>query len=203
VRRAPLTEQWSHATVEVAYKHKPMAYKGRTRLIPRTTGGTGARVAKQSTERKALTRADAAEAPQLDLGGLESLVGFHLRMAMIAVSRHWNTCMASLDMTQKQAGVLWLIGANAGVSQIVLANAVLMDRASMMAIIDRLEERGLIIRKKSARDGRKQELYLTPKGRQVMVQSKVAVGRNEDWIKSHFTPEQLEVFMAAVTRIHG
>jgi MarR family transcriptional regulator, organic hydroperoxide resistance regulator len=142
-------------------------------------------------------------APALDLGGLDELVGFHMRMAMIAVNRHWTASMAALDMTQKQAGVLWLIGANAGVSQIVLANAVMMDRASMMAIIDRLEERGLIIRKKSMRDGRRQELYLTPKGRQVMAQSKAAVTKNEEWIKSHFTPEQLEVFLAAVKKIHG
>ena len=111
--------------------------------------------------------------------------------------------MASLDLTQKQTGVLWLIGANAGVSQITLANAVMMDRASMMAIIDRLEDRGLIIRKKSTRDGRKQELYLTPKGRQVLTQSKAMVEKNEEWIKSHFAPAELEGFLAAVKRIRG
>jgi DNA-binding MarR family transcriptional regulator len=156
----------------------------------------------KASGRPAPAAADEA-APALDLGGLDALVGFHMRMAMIAVNRHWTQSMAALDMTQKQAGVLWLIGANGGVSQIVLANAVMMDRASMMAIIDRLEERGLILRKKSARDGRKQELYLTPKGRQVMTQSKAAVEKNEAWIKSHFTPEQLEVFLSAVKKIHG
>lgn len=154
-----------------------------------------------STSQERKTDDDAA--PQLDLGGLDALAGFQMRMAMIAVNRHWSACMASLDLTQKQAGILWLIGANAGVSQIVLANAVLMDRASMMAIIDRLEDRGLIIRKKSVRDGRRQELYLTPKGRQVLAQSKALVAKNEEWIKSHFPEGELEPFLAAVKRFRG
>ena len=166
--------------------------------------GVGGRaVGKASTVRKRAPAEDSAEEPRLDLGGLDELVGFHLRCAMIAVYRNFTQHLAPLDLTQKQAAILWLIGANAGVSQIVLANAVLMDRASMMAIIDRLESRGLIIRKKSPRDGRKQELYLTPKGRQVMAQSKAAVGKNEDWIKSHFRDGELEPFLAAVKRIHG
>jgi DNA-binding MarR family transcriptional regulator len=141
--------------------------------------------------------------PQLNLGGLDELVGFRMRMAMIAVNRHWAQCLAALDLTQKQTGVLWLIAANAGVSQIVLANAVMMDRASMMAIIDRLEARGLIIRRKSPRDGRRQELYLTPKGARVVAQSKAAVGKNEDWIKSRVGAERLDEFLATVKRIYG
>jgi DNA-binding MarR family transcriptional regulator len=149
------------------------------------------------------TRIKAADeiAPQLNLGGLDALVGFQLRCAMIAVYRNFTQHLAPLDLTQKQAAILWLIGANAGVSQIVLANAVLMDRASMMAIIDRLEERGLIIRKRSARDGRKQELYLTPKGTKVMAQSKAAVASHEEWLKGRFSEAELAAFVDALVRI--
>ena len=159
-------------------------------------------MAKTLSQLKPASADDAA--PRLDLGGLDDLVGFHQRMAMIAVYRNFTQHLQPLDLTQKQAGVLWLIAANGGVSQITLANAVLMDRASMMAIIDRLENRGLIIRRKSASDGRKQELYLTPKGRQLTAQSKAAVGKCEAWIKSHFaTQPELDAFVAALKRIHG
>ena len=41
----------------------------------------------------------------------------------------------------------------------------------MMAIVDRLEDRKLILRERSRQDGRRQELYLTPKGRKVLAQS--------------------------------
>jgi DNA-binding MarR family transcriptional regulator len=158
-------------------------------------------VAKASGQLKAAAAEETQ--PQLNLGGLDALVGFRMRMAMIAVNRHWAQCLAALDLTQKQVGVLWLIAANAGVSQIVLANAVMMDRASMMAIIDRLEERGLIVRKKSPHDGRRQELYLTPKGVKVVAQSRAAVGKNEEWIKSRVGNERLDEFLATVKRIYG
>ena len=49
----------------------------------------------------------------------------------------------SLDLTQKQAATLWLINANPGVAQVSVAAALGMDRATMMSITDRLEERGL------------------------------------------------------------
>jgi len=78
----------------------------------------------------------------IDHNRLDDMVGYQLRMAYVAVRRHFEAAMERLNLTQKQAGVLWLIDANGGVSQIALANELGMDRASMMAIVDRLEERG-------------------------------------------------------------
>ncbi|MEI9886130.1 MAG: MarR family transcriptional regulator [Rhizomicrobium sp.] len=134
-------------------------------------------------------------------GGLEDSVGFHLRMAFLAVSRHFTGATARLDLTQKQTGVLWMIGANAGISQTKLASALSMDRASMMAIIDRLDHRQLLIRERSDRDGRRQELYLTPKGQKVLAQSKAAVAEHEKWIAAHFDKDELAALLALLHRI--
>lgn len=131
---------------------------------------------------------------------LDDNIGYQLRMAYVAVRRHFEGAMERLDLTQKQTSVLWLIDANPAVSQIALANELGMDRASMMAIVDRLEERGLIVRKRSAEDGRRQELYVTAKGRKVLTQAKTAIHEHEKWMSSKFTKAELAAFVEGLKR---
>lgn len=132
---------------------------------------------------------------------LDDNVGYQLRAAYVAVRRNFESAMERLDLTQKQTSVLWLIDANPAVSQISLANELGMDRASMMAIVDRLEERGLIVRKRSAEDGRRQELYTTAKGRKVLAQAKAAIQEHEKWISSKFTKAELGAFVEGLKRL--
>jgi DNA-binding MarR family transcriptional regulator len=149
---------------------------------------------------KAATRAARLE-PGLDFGDLENHLGFLLRMAYMVASRHFAHAMDRLDLTQKQTGVLWLIGANGGASQTAIANELGMDRASMMAIVDRLEERELVTRERSQHDGRRQALFLTPKGRRLLSQASDALMRHETWLAAPFTPEELTALKALLKRV--
>lgn len=137
----------------------------------------------------------------VELLGLDDLVGYRLRMAYVASSRRFAAAMQRLDLTQKQASVLWLIDANKGVSQIALATQLGMDRASMMAIVDRLQDRGLVIRKQSSSDGRRQELYVTARGRKVLSRAKTAIAEHEKWLTSCFSSRELASFVSALARI--
>lgn len=141
-----------------------------------------------------------AEKPALQHSKLDDNIGYQVRMAYVAIRRHFEVAMERLELTQKQTSVLWLIEANAAVSQIALANELGMDRASMMAIVDRLEERGLIVRKRSAEDGRRQELYTTAKGKKVLAQAKAAIHDHEKWIASKFTKAELATFVEGLKR---
>ena len=132
---------------------------------------------------------------------MDELLGYQIRLAFIAISRHFSRAMAHLDLTQKQTGVLWLIGANGGVSQIMLAKELDMDRASMMAIIDKLEDRGLITRERSRHDGRRQELFLTPKGRKTLGQTKTALAKHEHWMTSRFSETEVAELKQLLRRI--
>jgi DNA-binding MarR family transcriptional regulator len=138
---------------------------------------------------------------KVDGNELEQFAGYQLRLAYVAISRHFAAAMAHLDLTQKQTGVLLLIGANAGVSQIALATELGMDRASMMAIVDRLEDRKLILRERSRQDGRRQELYLTPKGRKVLAQARTALTAHDRWITDRYTETELATLISLLKRI--
>ena len=139
---------------------------------------------------------------KLDLDGLPNLLGFHLRLAHVAVYRDFTSALAGLDLTQKQCATLQLIGANKGVSQVDLAATLGTDRATMMAMIDRLEQRGFLIRRRSTEDRRRQELYLTDDGEKMLTDAKRAIDEHERGFKARFTAAELKTLVAALSRIH-
>jgi len=154
--------------------------------------------------RKALLRvADPDESvagARLAFDGLDDLLGYRLRRAQGAMHRHYMDSVAELDLTQKQTATLWLIHANAGVSQVSLAATLGMDRATMMSVVDRLEERGLAVRERSVTDRRRQELYLTPAGQSLLGKVKTRIARHEERFQSLFTRSELESLLTALRK---
>jgi len=134
---------------------------------------------------------------------LDSLLGYHLRRAQGAMHRHYVGVVADLNLTQKQTATLWLIGANPGVSQVSVAGALGMDRATMMQVTDRLEERELLIRKRSSVDRRRQELYLTSAGNRLLKKVKSRIDAHEEQFKSLFTRAELDALVAALRKFQS
>jgi len=146
---------------------------------------------------------DDALAADDKLGGLDDIVGVHLRLAHNAVYRHFMDSLAHLELTQKQTSVLWLIDETPGIAQIDLAARLDMDRATMMAIVDRLEARALVARSRSKTDRRRQDLHLTPSGTEVLAEARAAVARHETWLKSCIgSPAELADFVDRLKRIY-
>ena len=77
-----------------------------------------------------------------DVGEIRNIVGFHIRLAYGAVYRHFTETFAHLDLTQKQVSVLWLVDDHPGIAQTGLAQRMRMDRATTMAIVNRLQSKG-------------------------------------------------------------
>jgi DNA-binding MarR family transcriptional regulator len=144
---------------------------------------------------------DEAAGPDLMFEELDSLLGYHMRRAQGAMHRHFMASVAELNLTQKQTATLWLISANPGVSQVSVAAVLDMDRATMMAVTDRLEERGLLVRKRSSVDRRRQELYLTPAGTTLLRKVKTRIAEHEDRFKGQFDRGELERLVSALKKI--
>jgi DNA-binding MarR family transcriptional regulator len=137
-----------------------------------------------------------------DIGEIRKIVGFHIRLAYGAVYRHFTETFAHLDLTQKQVSVLWLVDDHPDIAQTNLAERMRMDRATTMAIVNRLESRGYLVRGKSRTDGRKQTLNLTDSGRKALVTAKSAIRQHEQWLKSRFTEREVAKLIEMLTRIH-
>jgi len=153
-----------------------------------------------------LKRREPAEdfaAPELMFAELDGLLGYLLRRAQGAMHRDFMAAVAEFELTQKQAATLWLIQANAGVSQVEVAAALGMDRATMLGLIDRLEDRGFVLRKRSTVDRRRQELYLTPAGQNTLRKCKTKVAAHEEKFRELFTTSELSSLLEALKRFQS
>jgi DNA-binding MarR family transcriptional regulator len=142
-----------------------------------------------------------AEHPE-DIGELSDIVGFHIRLAHGACYRHFTETFADLDLTQKQASVLWLVDDHPGISQIELGGRLRMDRATTMAMVNKLQGRDLMRRERSRDDGRKQALYLTEAGQHTLLAAKDAIRSHERWVKSRFNDTEVAQLIEMLSRIH-
>lgn len=137
-----------------------------------------------------------------DIGEIRNIVGFHIRLAHGAVYRHFTETFTNLDLTQKQVSILWLVDDHPGIAQTDLAQRMRMDRATTMAIINRLQSRGCLVRGQSPTDGRKQTLNLTKNGRKTLAVAKLAIAEHESWLKARFTEKEIVQFIEMLSRIH-
>jgi DNA-binding MarR family transcriptional regulator len=140
--------------------------------------------------------------PPLDFAGLDQLLGYHLRRAQGALHRDYVAILDELKLTQKQTAVLWLVISNPGVAQGAIGSALGMDRATMMALVDRLEGRGLLKRTRSTADARRRELNATTAGRRVMAQARRRIARHEANAKRLFSAAELATLQQMLQRLH-
>jgi DNA-binding MarR family transcriptional regulator len=139
---------------------------------------------------------------QAGVGALDGIVGFHIRLAHGAVYRHFTETFVDLGLTQKQVSLLWLVGDEPGVAQIALGQRLRMDRATTMTIVNRLEQRGYVQRRRSNSDGRKQALHLTDEGEAALIEAKSCIASHEAWLQARFTSDEVKKLVELLSRIH-
>lgn len=151
---------------------------------------------------KSAVKADVEPIDLTDVGEIRNILGFHIRLAHVAVYRHFMETFSDLDLTQKQVSVLWLVSDNPGVAQTDLAQRLHMDRATTMGIINRLQGRGFLRRGPSPQDRRRKTLYLTEEGDKMLARARKCIWEHEKWLKSRFTRKEIQTLMALLDRIH-
>lgn len=140
---------------------------------------------------------------RLELGRLDALLGFHLRMATAALYREFARAMEGTALTQKLFAVVELIDANPEVSQVDISATLDTDRATIMALVDRLEARGLVERQKSERDRRRLRLVLTHQGRVALGDARNRIAAHEGAIVARLGPEGAASLVPLLRRIYS
>jgi len=75
--------------------------------------------------------------------------------------------LGPLELTPPDAGILWVVRQQEGISQQNLAKALRMHPSRLVALIDSLEKRELVVREPHATDRRLYSLRLTTHGEEV------------------------------------
>jgi DNA-binding MarR family transcriptional regulator len=94
-----------------------------------------------------------------DFDELPTYVGYQVRRTQARIFADFEAALAGVDFTPGSFGVLTLIRANPGITQVALAAAFGVDKSTMSPVIFRLEKRGLVRREVLASDRRFHALF--------------------------------------------
>ena len=144
-----------------------------------------------------------ADKREINRGILPSLLGYHLRRAQVTVFESFARAMAGIDVTPGQFGVLHVIAANPGLSQTGLANAIGIDRSTMVAVIDKLETRRLVVRDPSPTDRRSYALRLSDSGTAQLRDMEERVRAHERAIARNLSADERRLLIELLSRVAG
>jgi DNA-binding MarR family transcriptional regulator len=134
---------------------------------------------------------------------LSSNVNYLLRRAHQRADDLFAEAMSGLDVTPRQATLLFIIGQNVGISLSGLTRVSGVDRGTISEMVPRMEQRGLLVQAKADDDGRAKALRLTLSG-EALVRDVVA--RTEglvDRVLSTLPHEYHELFIKMLKLLVG
>ena len=152
---------------------------------------------KQSSRRARAGTARNREAPEL--GVLPGLIGYQLRLAQRAIFADFADTVGESGISPGLFGILVVIGENPGLTQQALANAAHLDRSSVVTVIDKLEDRGLVERR--AADRRSNGLFLADKGAALLRELKRKVAQHERRVVRDLSTRERAHLVALLQRI--
>ncbi len=94
---------------------------------------------------------------------LDSLIGYRLRRASMAMMADLLAALTPLGLSAGEASFLLLVGANPGCRQSDVGRTLEIKRANMTPLVARMKARGLVV--DAPIDGRSRSLTLTDEGK--------------------------------------
>jgi DNA-binding MarR family transcriptional regulator len=96
--------------------------------------------------------------------------GFALLLVQLGMeaARQFAEQLAPLGVEPRHAGVLLRLAANEGKAQQVIGELIGLNPTQMVFLVDELESRGFVERRRNPSDRRSYALYLTPSGRDML-----------------------------------
>jgi len=113
-------------------------------------------------------------------GPLTEYVGYALRRAQMSASAEFLDAFKEVDLRPTQFAVLTLINENPGVRQTEVCDALGIQKANFVPLLNELERRGLALRKSVASDRRSSALHLTPQGNSTLQRARAIHEAYED-----------------------
>jgi DNA-binding MarR family transcriptional regulator len=133
-------------------------------------------------------------------GPLPGLLGYRLRLAQQAVFRDFGKSVS--EIPPGRVGILLLIDANPGVTQSRLAQAVGLDRSTMVGVLHALQARAFVERRRGA-DRRTNGLWLTRAGRALVAGLKSRIRAHERRVAARLSTEERAQLLVLLEKLAG
>jgi DNA-binding MarR family transcriptional regulator len=126
----------------------------------------------------------------LDTAFLEGTLGFTIRTCQLNVFDDFINRLSVLDLRPAEFSILCLIADNPGCRASRIAEYLWIKRPNFVPLLSRLEERKLVVRRRSETDGRFHDLFLTALGQRVVAKAKSVVVEQERYMATRLGPKK-------------
>lgn len=133
---------------------------------------------------------------------LSHLLGHHLRRAHLAIWRDFNENVGHGGLRPGQFGVLSTIDKHPGISQIEISRLLDLDKASIVALIYRLENLQWIEKRQAAEDRRRHQLYLTNEGKKELKTIRKDMQKHEERFMQRFSKSEYNQLIELLRRVY-
>ena len=125
-----------------------------------------------------------------------------IRATYLNVEKEWQLVAGEVDLGYAQQHALWILHVQDGLTLEELGNIAIWNKSTTSSLISKLEKKGFI-EKRSNQDGtRAFKIYITQKGREILVNS-VSTDRSELFFEMFhdYTEEELIDFLEKLRRV--
>jgi DNA-binding MarR family transcriptional regulator len=147
--------------------------------------------------------ASEADDQQINFDELPGYVGYQVRRAQARIFADLEATLKEFDFTPGSFGVLTLIRANPGITQVALAAAFGVDKSTMSPVIFRLESRGFVRREVQASDRRRQALYFEAAGEATFLAAREKARAFEAGVAAQLTKAEQRELARLLAKLQG
>ncbi len=140
---------------------------------------------------------------RVDFDELPTYIGYQVRRTQAKIFAEFESALSSLDFTPGSFGVLTLIRANPGITQVALAAAFGIDKSTLSPVIVRLERRGLVRREVLASDRRCHALHLEPSAEPVFLAARERFRRLEAEVAERLSKAEQRELSRLLAKLRG
>ena len=129
---------------------------------------------------------------------LASRLGYLLKHAQLRLAQESARALAPFGIDGRELAVLVVLAAQNPLSQLEAAGRLGVDRTTMVALVDALEQKGLVERRRSPQDRRRNTVQLTPVGQDCLRRAEQAREEMERRFLAPLAPADAEQLVRAL-----
>lgn len=136
-----------------------------------------------------------------DISALEGFVGYNLKRAYLVVYEDFRNAIGQDGLAPRAFSALATVIQYPSITQSAVARHLQIERSGLVAIVDDLEQRGLVQRTPVPGDRRAQALLPTADGKRAFAEARAAVKAHEDALFKNFTDQERDTLLCLLNKI--
>ena len=138
----------------------------------------------------------------VDTSYLETLIGYNARRAALAVISQFLERMSVYDLKPVDFSVMSVVVHNPGATSSQLSHTLNLLPPNVVRLVQRLERRELLSRRRDVQDRRAIGLYATPKGAALLKQAHAAAQQSEVQSLAHLSAAEQATLRRLLRKVY-